>query len=365
MENALQSYALALLKLMGNQEGAGGDNPPLGWALHLETRSSVYKLAAHKLLQTLIEHSPSPEAVTQQFMTELAQCENSVVIDLVDSLNSDRSVSPANWAAAVYEGLSQSKNISPLTNLAVFYLNNLVIPLRNPHEKNPLDGPPPTPDLDRADQIESSLDSVIICRDQSALKALVLRRDGPKCPITGMSFDGDGSVIPYCTHIIPLSFHNKPHVLAAIGMFTGNQVTADIIQRFMNNPANAINLESMAHDSMDKRLAWGIEARLVHNEWKYYFRIVKLAGVPMIVRHLIHDGKEIEFGKGDHGTGIAMPDPRLCNLHLAVVRVFAASGFAEVVEKIYRDAEGDVPTGFGEERLRRLLRVSLVSGQRY
>jgi len=113
-----QSYALALLKLMGNQEGAE-DNPPLGWALHLETQSSVFNLAAHRLMQTLIEHSPSPEAVAQQFMTGLAQCENSAVVDLgdalsifcdtfyveyyvqVDSLNCDRSVSPANWAAAI------------------------------------------------------------------------------------------------------------------------------------------------------------------------------------------------------------------------------------------------------------------------
>jgi hypothetical protein len=149
MENTPHSYALALLELMGNQEGADQDNPPLGWALHLETQSSVFNLAAHRLLRPLIEHSPSPEAVAQQFMAGLAQCENSAVIDLgdalsttlcdpfyveyyvqVNSLNSDRSVSPANWAAAVYEGLSREGNISPLTNLAVLYLNDLVIPCR-------------------------------------------------------------------------------------------------------------------------------------------------------------------------------------------------------------------------------------------
>jgi hypothetical protein len=72
---------------MGNQKGADIENPPLGWALHLETQSSVFNLAAHRLLQTLIEHSPSPEAVVEQFMTELAQCENSAVVDLGDDLS--------------------------------------------------------------------------------------------------------------------------------------------------------------------------------------------------------------------------------------------------------------------------------------
>ena len=147
MENTPQSYALALLTLMGDQEAI--ENPPLGWACRWETQSSNYSLAAHRLLRALIEHPPSPEAnqvVAHQFMDELLQCENSAVIDLgeatsilsdtfyveyyvqVHSLNSDRFVSPANWAAAVYEGLSRNGNILPLSNLAASYLNNLVIP---------------------------------------------------------------------------------------------------------------------------------------------------------------------------------------------------------------------------------------------
>ncbi len=48
----------------------------------------------------------------------------------VNSLNDGRPTSPANWAAAVYEGLSRSGNILPLTNLAVLYLNDLIIPCR-------------------------------------------------------------------------------------------------------------------------------------------------------------------------------------------------------------------------------------------
>ena len=151
MENTLRSYAVALLALMRNQEGADGDNPPLGWARRWETQSSIYNLAAHRLLQALVEHPPSPEAnrvVAQEFMAELAKCGNSTVVTLsegsptlrdtfhieyyvqVNSLNGDLSVSPGNWAEAVYEELSQNGNILPLTDLAGDYLNNLILPCR-------------------------------------------------------------------------------------------------------------------------------------------------------------------------------------------------------------------------------------------
>jgi hypothetical protein len=37
-------------------------------------------------------------------------------------------------------------------------------------------------------------------------------------------------------------------------------VDADFVQKYINNPRNALNLQNDAHDSMDKRMAWGIEA---------------------------------------------------------------------------------------------------------
>jgi hypothetical protein len=64
----------------------------------------------------------------------------------------------------------------------------------------------------------------------------------------------------------------------------------------------------------------------------------------------LHDGDEMELGKGDDGNTIELPDPRLCNLHLAVARVFTASGAAEVFNKYleeYEDDLTDVPVCFG------------------
>jgi len=41
---------------------------------------------------------------------------------------------------------------------------------------------------------------------------------------------------------------------------------AEDIQQLINCPANAINIETNAHDSIDMKLAWGIEARLADDE---------------------------------------------------------------------------------------------------
>ncbi len=64
----------------------------------------------------------------------------------------------------------------------------------------------------------------------------------------------------------------------------------------------------------------------------------------------LNDGDEIQFGKGAQGALIPGPSPHLCNLHLAIARVFAASGFAEVVGRFmnewdYIEAVGQVDVG--------------------
>ena len=69
----------------------------------------------------------------------------------------------------------------------------------------------------------------------------------------------------------------------------------------------------------------------------------------------------MNFGRGEDGSSIALPDPRLCNLHLAVARVFAASGFAEVVDKIMKDGDDDGSIEFGDDLSNRLATL-LVSG---
>jgi len=75
MANTFQSYALALLTLMRNQDDVN-DNPPLGIAMRRDGEdTSSFNVPARDFLRLLIEHSPSPETLARLFMVELARCE--------------------------------------------------------------------------------------------------------------------------------------------------------------------------------------------------------------------------------------------------------------------------------------------------
>ena len=48
---------------------------------------------------------------------------------------------------------------------------------------------------------------------------------------------------------------------------------------------------------------------------------------------------------------IPLPDPRFCNLHLAIARLFTASGLAEVFDEIVKDWEADKSSDGSSDRL--------------
>ncbi|KAH9992252.1 hypothetical protein BJV74DRAFT_404162 [Russula compacta] len=348
--NTVQSYALALLTLMSSPDRNPGqsdlDDQPLGMALRAETQCSHYNVPAHIFLQAVIHHSLSQESVAQQFMFELAKCRNNAVLNSVNALENDRSISPDHWAAAVHRELSQNGgDISHLTGLATFYLYRLVIPFINPGGKRmtPESTEPPTPNPLRTAETDVLVQTAKSNRRQAALKELIFRRDGDRCLLTGGRFSGPRSLIPRCAHIIPFSIHTQVPVLQAIEMFTGNTVSAENVTSFINHPVNALNLQSDAHDSMNKKLAWGIEARSENNEMKYYIRFVRPEHVAHFI--LLDDGDEIEFGKGSQGHVIDGPSPEICNLHLGIARVFAGSGFAEEVDRFMRKWDDDEAAG--------------------
>ncbi|KAI0256142.1 hypothetical protein BJV78DRAFT_441173 [Lactifluus subvellereus] len=244
----------------------------------------------------------------------------------VDALGSDRSssVSPDDWAAIVHQELKQNGgNLTHLTALASHYLTHLIIAFRNPGGKKTPQDSIHTPNIKRIEEIGVLFQSATVHLSQSALRDLVLLRDGTRCPITRYPFVGYRVVAPRCAHIIPFAVHSKIHVHHAIETFTGQTLRAELVQEFINHPANAMNIQGDAHDSMDRKLAWGIEARLVDHKWK--------------------------FGRGNGGDTVQLPDPRICNLHLAVARVFATSGAAEVFDKYLGDEHDmtQVPVYFG------------------
>jgi hypothetical protein len=65
----------------------------------------------------------------------------------------------------------------------------------------------------------------------------------------------------------------------------------------------------------------------------------------------LRDGDEIPIGLGSGGGGtVALPDPAICDLRLAIARVVFASGASEVFDQFIDDDDGDgcqVPVYFG------------------
>jgi hypothetical protein len=76
----LTSYPLALLQLI--REDASAENLPLGTATRVGMESSTFHVPAHRLLEALINHAPSPDSVAREFLVELAKCGISVVESL-------------------------------------------------------------------------------------------------------------------------------------------------------------------------------------------------------------------------------------------------------------------------------------------
>ena len=51
--------------------------------------------------------------------------------------------------------------------------------------------------------------------------------------------------------------------------------------------------------------------------------------------------QEIVFGRGETATSLDMPNPKYCNLKLAIARVMNASGAADIIADMYREDDDD------------------------
>ncbi|KAF8731166.1 hypothetical protein AX14_005065 [Amanita brunnescens Koide BX004] len=345
MESQLASYPLALLKLMGE-----GEHPPLGMARRSGVlESPALSVPAHKLLEALITHAPSPETIAKEFLAELGKCGIALVETLANEVyNEVFTLAVDEWADVVLQQLQEfAGDLSNVTQLGSYYLTHLLIAFRNlGGKKTPQDSVHTTPNHRRIEEIEEL--SRTANWSQSALRDLVMLRDGDYCLVTEGCFLPPIFVPARCAHIIPFSIRSKIQTFAAIEMFTGGVLDAHTIQDNINHPCNALNLESNAHEFMNKYLAWGIEAMSSGGQCKYYYRIVRPDRFSPFTR--LKDGDEIHFGAGTGGRLIALPDPRICNLHLAVCRVSYACGASEIFDQFVDDEDEDgfeAPVDFG------------------
>jgi len=174
-------------------------------------------------------------------------------------------------------------------------------------------------------------------RKQVILKALILKRDGFSCPLTGVSFTRRG-IKPMLAHIIPNSIHNRPDTIEGIAMLAGT-IVRDLVLEQLNDLGNLMNIQTDAHTAYDD-IFWGIEARNENGIVKYIYRNVpyETGEGPGFIR--LCDGDEIVFGGGPDAARLGSgPNPSLCNLRLAVARVLRMSGAAEIIAQIVDDGD--------------------------
>ena len=141
----LAPYPLALLELI--REQAPADSLPLGMATRVGLEKSAFNVPAHRFLEALINHAPSPDTIAGEFLVELGKCGLSVVetlgsmfrsptrADLADPCFKAEEVynctctdAPCDWAVTVHQQLQEpGANITGLTQLATHYFSHLVI----------------------------------------------------------------------------------------------------------------------------------------------------------------------------------------------------------------------------------------------
>ncbi|KAF8330331.1 uncharacterized protein EI90DRAFT_2922149, partial [Cantharellus anzutake] len=172
----------------------------------------------------------------------------------------------------------------------------------------------------------------------AALKALIFKRDGQSCPLTGVPFNTKYSVKPILAHIIPNSVHNKPDTIKCIGMLAGAAVR-DLVLGQLNGLGNLIHVQSDAQTAYGD-IYWGIEARNENGMIKYIYRRVpyETEEGPGIIR--LCGGDQIVFGGGPEAARLGPgPNPLLCNLRLAVARVLRMSGAADIIAQMIDDGD--------------------------
>jgi len=174
-------------------------------------------------------------------------------------------------------------------------------------------------------------------KKQVILKALIFKRDGQSCPLTGMSFTRRG-IKPMLAYIIPNSIHNKPDTIKCIARLAGTAVRDVVLER-LNDLGNLMNIEINAHTAHDD-IFWGIEAHNENGVVEYIYRRVpyEIGEGPGFIR--LCDGDEIVFGGGPDAARLGSgPNPLLCTLQLAVARVLRMSGAAEIIARIVDDGD--------------------------
>ncbi|KAF8330341.1 uncharacterized protein EI90DRAFT_3124374 [Cantharellus anzutake] len=295
-------------------------------------QGSKFKSIIPKLLSGFIAESQAlGGTLVDHFWVVLGQCHPRLE-ENITILRDTKFSSPLHSETMLFEGVNRE--------------TNSVLVMNPSGRKSRSSTPPSVNELiakDTDELLQMAASEGLGTRKQAALEALIFKRDGQSCPLTGVPFDPEYGVDPILAHVIPNSVHNKPETIKCIAMLAGTAV-CDLVLEQLNGPGNLMLIQSDAHTAYDN-IRWGIEARNENGMVKYIYRRVpySTAKGPGFIR--LCDGDQVAFGGGPEAARLGSgPNPSLCNLRLAVARVLRMSGAADIITKMIDDGnDSDFP----------------------
>ncbi|KAK9331456.1 hypothetical protein V1520DRAFT_82807 [Lipomyces starkeyi] len=176
------------------------------------------------------------------------------------------------------------------------------------------------------------------------LKSLIIRRDGVISPV-GKAIDisvqrhlrqsVNAMIVPLeVAHIILFKTSKRQTMQKLLSMFAGTNVEKKPNGSVINHPSDIFCTVSFTH-ALFEDFAIGVE----YLDDKYWLRKLDPERVTSPFVGQSTNGEVTDFGQGLHGSGVALPDGELFNIHLAIGRVLHASGAGEIINKILRDEE--------------------------
>ncbi|KAH9961286.1 hypothetical protein BC827DRAFT_1359354 [Russula dissimulans] len=306
-------------------------------------QGSKFKAIMPKLLSGFIAESQVlGGTLVNQFWVVLGQCHPRLE-ENIEILRHMGFSSPPQSETVLFEGVDRETiNFSPIFQMGTELFTHLCIAFMSSGGCRSGSGTPSlVNDLiakDTDELLQMAASEVLWARKQAVLQALIFKRDGQSCPLTGMSFYTKNGVKPILAHIIPDSVHNKPDTIKCIALLAGIAV-CDLVLEQLNDLGNLMHIESDAHTAYHDSY-WGFETGNLNGMVKYIYRRIpyETGEGPGFIR--LCDGDEIVFGGGPEAARLGSgPDPLLCTLQLAVARVSMMSGAAEVIARIVDDGD--------------------------
>ncbi|QRW03504.1 HNH endonuclease [Ceratobasidium sp. AG-Ba] len=250
----------------------------------------------------------------------------------------------------IQECLSKAEPDKPvstlLKELAEFYLNVMVLPMRAQGGRTPKtsDHPSRTLSMEQEEMLNEMISQTK--RDPHAVKSLALRRDGYRSSLSRLidmpsveaglaSRENTDVYVAYteAAHIIPFSLSKEGErsskIWTTLENFSGMNLLTKLSGDNINWLGNMLTLSADEHRCFGQMNGWLESVKGSPNTYVICGTLPYVGG--------LSDGAVVTFTTTD--DLLELPDPRLIAIHTACAKIYRIKAAAEHVDRILRDLE--------------------------